>query len=79
MRSKSKAEDSRRRDEAPDRVTKEHGGELVEAISEEELSLVNDPKCKHVKLVRDPSEKDFNAFICSNADCGVVVLFDKGK
>lgn len=74
-KSSSRADDERR--EQPDRVTKEHGGEVVEAIAAEELVPVNDAKCKHEKLVRDESEKDFIAFACANQKCGEVVLFDK--
>lgn len=54
-----------------------HGGELVEAVAPEELESVNDAECKHEKLVRDETETDFNAFVCANPNCGVVVLFDK--
>lgn len=61
------------------RVDKSHGGELVEAIAPEDLESVNDANCKHVTLVRDPSETEFNAFMCSNPNCGVVVLYDKLK
>lgn len=76
-RSKSKYEDDRRREERPDRVTKEHGGELVEAIAPEELESFNDANCKHVKLIRDRSETDFIAFACANPKCNEVVLYSK--
>lgn len=76
-RSKSKAEDDQRSKGSADRVSKEHGGEVVEAIAPEELELMNDPECKHDNLVRDETETDFNAFQCSNSKCGIVVLFDK--
>lgn len=61
------------------RLDKVHGGELVEAISPEDLESFNDPDCKHVTLVRDPSETEFNAFMCANPKCNVVVLYDKVK
>lgn len=76
-RSKSRSEDKARNEERPDKVTRDHGGELVEAIAPEELELMNQPECKHTTLVRDASETEFNAFICANPNCGVVVLFDK--
>lgn len=76
-RSKNKSEDESRDAITPNRVTKVHGGELVEAIAPEELVLVNEPECKHEQLVRDPTETDFNGFVCANPKCGVVVLFDK--
>lgn len=76
-RSKSRKEDNARNEERPDKVTRSHGGEVVEAIAPEEVELMNEPDCKHKTLVRDPSETEFNAFICTNPKCGVVVLFDK--
>lgn len=76
-RSSSRKEDKARSEERPDKVTRDHGGELVEAIAPEELELMNEPDCKHELLVRDASETEFNGFICSNPKCGVVVLFDK--
>lgn len=76
-RSNSKQEDARRGDERPDRVTDVHGGQVVEFIAPEEVELINDPTCKHEQLVRDPTETEFNAFICANTRCGEVVLFDK--
>lgn len=76
-KSKSRNEDERRGQERPDKVTRDHGGEVVEAIAEEDLELMNDPECKHENLIRDPSETEFNAFICANDKCGIVVLFDK--
>lgn len=76
-KSKSKAEDDRKLEAAPDRVTKAHGGQLVEAISFDQLEPMNDPNCKHEKLVRDESETDFNAFTCANTRCNEVFLFDK--
>lgn len=77
MRSKSKSEDERRAETSKGRIDSTHGGELVEAIAPEELEPINDPECKHERLVRDESEKDFNAFMCANSDCGIVVVFDK--
>lgn len=77
MRSKSKEEDERRAEANKGRIESVHGGEVVESIAPEELELMNDPECKHEKLVRDESETDFNAFVCSNEDCGRIVLFDK--
>jgi len=63
--------------EAPSRVSQEHGGDLVEAISPEQITQVNDPNCKHERAVRDFTEKDFIAFQCANPKCGLVVLFNK--
>jgi hypothetical protein len=69
------------KEETPDkpqsRVDKTHGGEIVEAIAPEDLVSVNDTDCKHENLVRDASETEFNAFMCANPNCGVVVLYDK--
>jgi hypothetical protein len=62
---------------APSRVDKEHGGEIVEAIAPKELELMNDPNCKHENMTRDPSETDFNAFICDNPKCGIIAILDK--
>lgn len=76
-RSKSKAEDDRKLEGAPDRVTKTHGGRLVEAVAPEDLESFNDATCKHEKLVRDESETDFNAFLCANPQCSEVFLYDK--
>lgn len=75
--SNSKQEDERREKEAPTRMGKTHGGELVEAVSREELESFNDADCKHERLVRDPSETEFNAFVCTNPKCNEVVLFGK--
>jgi hypothetical protein len=49
----------------------------MEAIAPEELVSVHDSNCKHLKLVRDPSETDFNAFVCANPACSEVFLYDK--
>ena len=76
-KSTSKAEDARRAEASQGRVEKIHGGKLVESVAAEELELMNDPECKHEKLIRDPSETEFNAFICANPNCGTIVIFDK--
>lgn len=76
-KSNSRSEDDARNESASNRVDKTHGGEVVEAIAPEEVELMNDPECKHVELVRDESETDFNGFICANPRCGIVVLFEK--
>lgn len=76
-KSKSKQEDERRSKQRPDRVTQEHGGDLVEAISEDDVLSVNDADCKHLRLVRDYTETDFIAFSCDNEKCGVVILYNK--
>lgn len=77
-RSKSTQEDARREEAGvQSRVTKTHGGELVEAIAPEDLESFNDADCKHEKLIRDPSETDFNAFACANPKCNEVVLYNK--
>lgn len=57
--------------------SKKHGGELVEAISIDDLITINDPSCQHETMVRDFSEEDYLAFKCKNPNCGVVKLFDK--
>lgn len=76
-KSESRQEDDRRSEASPDRVTKVHGGQVAESISVDELESFNDADCKHEKLVRDPSETEFNAFICANPNCSEVVLFNK--
>ena len=76
-RNKTRGEDVESLKKSPDKVTAKHGGKVVETISEDELISVQDSNCKHEKLVRDPSEDEFNAFMCANPNCGVVVLFDK--
>lgn len=55
------------------RVERVHGGENVEEIETPEL--MNDPACPHTSMSRDPSEKDFIAFVCDNPKCGVVKLY----
>lgn len=64
-------------DKPKSRVDEAHGGELLEAVAPEDLESFNDADCKHVLLVRDASETEFNAFMCSNPACNVVVLYDK--
>ena len=76
-RSSNKEEDQRREETQPNRVSKTHGGELVEAIAPEELESFNDADCQHERLVRDSSETEYNAFVCANPKCNEVVLFDK--
>lgn len=76
-RSNSREEDARRAEGSKGRVEGTHGGEIVEAIAPEELELMNEPECKHEQLIRDETETEFNAFVCANDKCGVVVLFDK--
>lgn len=63
--------------EQPSRVDKSHGGQIVEAVAPEDLESFNDAECKHEKVVRDPSEKDFVAFMCASPACNVVVLYNK--
>lgn len=77
MRSSSRQEDDRRSETSADRITKTHGGQIVQAIAPEELESFNDSECKHEKLVRDESETEFNAFVCANPNCNEVVLFNK--
>jgi hypothetical protein len=72
-KSNSREEDK----EIPSRVDKVHGGEIVEAVSPDELESFNDADCKHEKLVRDESETDFKAFMCANPLCNEVMLYDK--
>lgn len=76
-KSNSKQEDERRAKEAPTRMGKTHGGELVEAIAPDELESFNDADCKHESLVRDPSETEFNAFVCANPQCNEVLVYSK--
>lgn len=76
-RSNSKEEDARRAEASKGRVETTHGGDVVEAIAPEDVELMNDPECQHVTLVRDPTETEFNAFICANPKCGIVAVFDK--
>lgn len=59
------------------RLEKEHGGELLEAVSADELVSVNNPDCKHEKLIRDESETEFTAFTCASEDCNEVFIFAK--
>lgn len=65
------------KDEPTSRIDTEHGGNLVEAVAKEQLTSFNDADCKHVKLIRDETETDFNAFACANPKCNEVVLFSK--
>ena len=58
-------------------MDKTHGGELVEAVSLEELESMNDADCKHEDLIRDETETEFNAFTCTNPKCNEAVLFKK--
>lgn len=74
-KSNSKEDDK----DQPSRVDKTHGGELVEAIAPGELESFNDADCKHEKLIRDETEKDFNAFLCANPLCNEVFMYDKNK
>jgi hypothetical protein len=76
-KSNSREEDARRAAASKGRVDSEHGGELVEAVAPGDLESFNDPDCKHDNLVRDESETEFNAFICTNPKCNEVVLFNK--
>ena len=78
-KSTSPAEDERREQAIPSRMAKTHGGTVVESIAAEDLESMNDADCKHEKLVRDPSETEFNAFVCANEKCSEVVLFSKDK
>lgn len=78
-KSQSRQEDDRRSEGVKTRMEKTHGGELVEAVSQEELESFNDAECKHEKLVPDPSETDFDGYTCANPDCNVVLLYDKKK
>lgn len=74
-KSSSKQEDERR--QAESRVNRVHGGEIVEAIAPEDLESMNDADCQHKTLVPDPSETEFNAFVCGNPKCSMVFLYDK--
>jgi hypothetical protein len=68
------------KDETPksqSRVDKTHGGEAVESIAPEDLESFNDANCIHKTLVRDPSETEFNAFMCANPACNIIVMYDK--
>lgn len=61
----------------PSRVDSAHGGQIVEAVAPEDLESFNDAECKHKNVVRDPSETEFEAFMCANPACNVVVLYQK--
>ena len=76
-KNKTRAEDSESLKSAPDKVTAKHGGKVVETVSKEELISVNDSECKHKNLVRDHSETEWNAFMCDNPNCAIIVIFDK--
>jgi len=78
-KSNSREEDARREEATPTRMSKTHGGELVESIAPEELESFNDATCKHEKLIKDPTETEFIAFVCANNNCNEVVLFDKNQ
>jgi len=78
-KSQSREEDARRSEGVQTRMQKAHGGELVEAVAQEELESFNDADCKHENLIRDPSETEFNAFICANIKCNEVIIFEKQK
>lgn len=78
-KSTSAAEDERREQATPSRMSKTHGGQTVESIAPEDLESFNDAECKHEKLIRDDTETEWNAFICANPKCNEVVLFDKDK
>lgn len=78
-RNSSKAEDERKGEEQPDRVTKEHGGQVVEAIAPEDLKSFNDADCKHERFIRDPSETEFIVFTCANPNCAEVIVYSSSK
>lgn len=59
------------------RVSKSHGGELVEAISVDDLELMNDPDCKHETMIPDPTEDLGTAYVCANPKCGIVAIYNK--
>jgi len=56
------------------RVEKVHGGENVEEIVKP--VRVNAPTHEHI-WEPDPTETDFEAYICTVPNCGAVVLYDK--
>lgn len=76
-RSSSPEEDAVREERNQSRVNRVHGGQVVESIAPEEIELMNEPDCKHPNMVRDPTETDFNAFMCDNPKCGVVAIVEK--
>lgn len=56
------------------RVAKAHGGELVEAISLDDLVTTNDPStCEH-EWEHDPTEKLGIAVRCVKPKCGIVKI-----
>lgn len=61
------------------RLNKQHGGELVEAISPDDLEVMNDPECKHENMVLDPTETLGTAYVCANPKCGIVAIYNKGE
>jgi len=76
-KNKTRREDSESLKSQPDKVTAKHGGKVVETVSKDELISVNDSDCKHKNLVRDPSETEWNAFMCDNPNCAIIVIFDR--
>ena len=78
-KSQSKEEDDRRSKFSKGRMETEHGGETVEAIALTDLESFNDADCKHDNLVRDPSETEWNAFICANMKCNEIAIFEKSQ
>lgn len=78
-KNKNRKEDDESLKAAPDIVTKKHGGKVVESIAPEDMISVHDSDCKHESLTRDPTEKQWNAFICDNPNCAIVVIYDKTK
>lgn len=61
------------------RVSKSHGGELVEAISTDDLEVMNDPECTHEVMLPDESEDLGSAYVCANPKCGIVAIYNKGE
>lgn len=65
------------KDKPVSRIDKEHGGELVQAISKDELISMNDADCTHEKAIRLEDDGDFMVFGCANPNCNEVVLYNK--
>ncbi len=63
------------------RVDAVHGGEVVESISQDDLTSFNDANCKHEQLIREDSDGGFdaamNTFICANPKCNEVFIVPK--
>lgn len=63
--------------EPKSRLDQEHGGKMVEAVKPEDLVSFNDADCKHENKIPDPSETEFDAYLCANTKCNEVFIYAK--